>query len=217
VVMLASTLASQAVIYSTNWNGGWDNGNVVPDGSYSGWTDTRTVNSMPAGTLDAVAVTLTLNSGWTGDLFAYLVSDTGFCVLLDQVGGGAAGAGNMTIRLADDGFGTYGGFTGGGSFANIHSYAGGNTSLTTWNPDNDAGGLLPQGGSGSLGSFTAANGTWTLFIADLSGGGVTTVTDWGLQMDIVAVPEVETWIAAALAGAFGAFWVNRQIWGRKKA
>jgi hypothetical protein len=32
-----------------------------------------------------------------------------------------------------------------------------------------------------------------------------------LQMDIVAVPEVETWIAAALAGMFGAFWLNRQI------
>jgi len=37
-----------------------------------------------------------------------------------------------------------------------------------------------------------------------------------LQMDIVAVPEVETWVAAALAGAFGAFWLNRQIWGGVK-
>jgi hypothetical protein len=55
-----------------------------------------------------------------------------------------------------------------------------------------------------------------LFIADLSGGGVSTVQSWGLQMDIVAVPEVETWVAAALAGAFGAFWLNRQIWGGKR-
>jgi subtilisin-like proprotein convertase family protein len=60
------------------------------------------------------------------------------------------------------------------------------------------------------------NGTWSLFIADLNGGGVTSVQSWGLQMDIVAVPEVESWMAAALAGAFGAFWVNRQIWGPKK-
>jgi subtilisin-like proprotein convertase family protein len=59
---------------------------------------------------------------------------------------------------------------------------------------------------------TSPNGTWSLFIADLSGGGVSTVQSWGLQMDIVAVPEVETWVAAALAGAFGAFWLNRQIW-----
>ena len=31
-----------------------------------------------------------------------------------------------------------------------------------------------------------------------------------------AVPEVETWVAAALAGAFGAFWLNRQIWGESR-
>jgi hypothetical protein len=36
-------------------------------------------------------------------------------------------------------------------------------------------------------------------------------------MDIVAVPEVETWGAAALAGAFGAFWLNRQMFSRKSA
>jgi hypothetical protein len=30
------------------------------------------------------------------------------------------------------------------------------------------------------------------------------------------VPEVETWVAAALAGMFGAYWLNRQIWGPKK-
>jgi hypothetical protein len=33
----------------------------------------------------------------------------------------------------------------------------------------------------------------------------------------VAVPEVETWVAAALAGLFGAYWVNRQVLGRKNA
>jgi subtilisin-like proprotein convertase family protein len=73
---------------------------------------------------------------------------------------------------------------------------------------------MTDNSSGSLGSFltTSPNGTWTFFLADLSGGGITTVQNWGLQMDIVAVPEVDTWIAAALAGAFGAFWLNRQIW-----
>jgi len=57
------------------------------------------------------------------------------------------------------------------------------------------------------------NSTWSLFIADTSGGGVSTVQSWGLQMDIVAVPEVETWMAAALVGVFGAFWLNRQFRG----
>jgi len=33
----------------------------------------------------------------------------------------------------------------------------------------------------------------------------------------VAVPEAETWVAAALAGMFGAFWLNRQVLGTKHA
>ena len=84
---------------------------------------------------------------------------------------------------------------------------------------NESGQLLGEWSAHSgLGSFLGLdpNGSWSLFIADYSGGGVTTVQSWGLQMDIVAVPEVETWVAAALAGAFGAFWLNRQIWGRKQ-
>ncbi len=60
------------------------------------------------------------------------------------------------------------------------------------------------------------NGTWTLFLADTSAGGVSTLQNWQLSMDIVAVPELETWIAAALAGVFGAFWLNRQIWAGVK-
>jgi hypothetical protein len=84
----------------------------------------------------------------------------------------------------------------------------------TWLPDAANAGVLTAANSGSLPSFDGLNpnSTWTLFIADLSGGGVSTVQNWGLQMDIVAVPEVETWVAAALAGAFGAFWLHRQVW-----
>ena len=204
VAVLASTLASQAVFYTTNWNSGFVNGTTVPDNNFSGWTDSRTLDAAPAGTITSLAVDLSLGSGWTGDLYAYLVNGSGFVVLLDRMGGGATGAGTLNVTLADDGF------NGGGDFANIH--LAGASATGTFNPDNSA----ITSGSGSLGSFTATSGTWTLFIADLSGGGVTTVQDWGLQMDIVAVPEVETWIAAALAGAFGAFWLNRQIWGGVK-
>ena len=66
-------------------------------------------------------------------------------------------------------------------------------------------------GEEPFGPFAKLVATWSLFIADTSGGGISTVQSWGLQLDVVAVPEVETWIAAALAGMFGAFWVNRQI------
>jgi hypothetical protein len=124
-------------------------------------------------------------------------------VLLDHVG--APGLpygysdGGMNVTLADSG--TAFGVTQG----NIHS-GGGGALAGLYNPDNT---------SGSLMSFLGVDpdGTWTLFIADTSSGGLTTVQSWGLQIDIVAVPEVEAWIAAAFAGAFGAFWLNRQIWG----
>ncbi len=208
--ILTWAINTEAVIYSTNWSGGFVNGTTIPDNNLSGWSDTRNVSTMPAGTLMGVAVDIHVASGWAGDLYAYLVHSSGFAVLLDRVGSPGLpfgyGAGNLNITLADDGFN-------GGTYNGIHTYGGGNTSLTTWNPDNSGTTSSP----GSLGSFlsTSPNGTWSLFVADLSSGGVTTVQNWGLQMDIVAVPEVETWVAAALAGAFGAFWLNRQIWGRK--
>lgn len=208
---LASTLGAQAVIYSTNWNSGFVNGTTILDNNPSGWTDSRTVSTMPAGTLTAVAVNLELSSGWSGDLYAYLVHSAGFAVLLDRVGtpGQTFGYGtsDLNVTLVDNGTAF------GATLGNIHNFGGAGAASGQWNSDNSA----TTSGSGSLGSFlsTSPNGMWSLFIADLSGGGVTTVQSWGLQLDIVAVPEVESWVAAALAGAFGAFWVNRQIWGRR--
>ena len=200
------TLAAQATLYTTNWSTGFVNGTVVPDNNFSGWSDTRTVGAIPAGTFTSLSVDLQLSGGWNGDLYAYLVHSSGFSVLLDRVGTGVAPGGygygdaGMNVNLAATG-------------TSIHQYGGANvfsaTPTGSWQTDNT---------SGSLGSFlsTNPNGSWSLFIADLSVGGVSTVQSWGLQMDIVAVPEVETWVAAALAGAFGAFWLNRQISTRAK-
>jgi len=202
--VLASVVAANATIYTTNWSSGFANAGVVPDNNFSGWADSRNVTTMPAGTLQSVAVNLQLTGGWNGDLYAYLVHDSGFTVLLDRIGSGPFGDSHagMNVTFVDDGTAF------GATQGDINLYAGVPNQSGLWNPDN-----LGMGG-GSLGSFlsTSPHGTWSLFIADLSVGGVTTVQSWGLQMDIVAVPEVETWIAAALAGAFGAFWVNRQIW-----
>ena len=206
--VLASLVASNATIYTTNWNSGFANAGVVPDNNFSGWSDTRSVSTMPAGTFTGLTVDLQLSGGWNGDLYAYLVHSSGFSVLLDRVGVGVSGVSafgygdaGMNVNLAATG-------------TSIHQYGGNSTFSAaptgSWMTDNT---------SGSLASFlsTSPNGTWSLFIADLSGGGVSTVQSWGLQMDIVAVPEVETWVAAALAGLFGAFWLNRQMFGRKSA
>lgn len=205
---LVSVAGANVTIYTTNWNSGFANAGVVPDNNFSGWSDTRTVGAIPAGTFTSLSVDLQLTGGWNGDLFAYLVHSSGFSVLLDRVGTGVSGVSafgygdvGMNVNLAASG-------------PSIHQY-GGNSTFNgapsgSWQTDNT---------SGSLASFlsTNPNGTWSLFVADLSGGGVSTVQSWGLQMDIVAVPEAETWAAAALAGLFGAFWLNRQISESRKA
>lgn len=201
VTVVGSTLAAHAT-FTVGWTNGQNavsfaNSGVVPDNNYSGWSDSRSVTA-PAGTLQSVAVNLQLTGGWNGDLFAYLVNSSGgFSVLLNQVGPDPYGYADAGMNVTLAGVSTFGTPQG-----NIDSYGGGFIPTGVWNPDPAA----------NLGSFTSANGTWSLFIADLSGGGVSTVQSWGLQMDIVAVPEVETWITAAMAGMFGAFWLNRQIW-----
>ena len=206
--VLVSVVAANATIYTTNWSTGFANSGVVPDNNFSGWSDTRSVSTMPAGTFTGLSVDLQLSGGWNGDLYAYLVHSSGFSVLLDRVGVGVSGVSafgygdaGMNVNLAATG-------------TSIHQYGGNSTFSAA-----PTGSWLTDNTSGSLASFlsTSPNGTWSLFIADLSGGSVSTVQSWGLQMDIVAVPEVETWVAAALAGAFGAFWLNRQMFGRKAA
>jgi hypothetical protein len=207
-----SSLSSPATLYTAGWTNGvnatFANSGIIPDNNLSGWSDTRTVGAIPAGTFTSLSVDLHLTGGWNGDLYAYLVHGTGFSVLLNRVGQGVSGVSafgygdaGMNVNLAASG-------------TNIHQYGGNSTFSAT-----PAGSWMTDNTSGSLASFlsTNPNGTWSLFIADLSAGGVTTVQSWGLQMDIVAVPEVETWVATALAGVFGAFWLKRQAFGRKRA
>ena len=215
ILILTVALAALNASAVFTWNSGMLN-SAIPDNNPNGWVNSANITTAPAGTVQSVAVTLNLSGGWNGDLFAYLVnSGGGFCVLLDRVGMGEFGVGSYGYSgagMTDVTLGATGG--------SIHAYGGGLlTGPATYSVDASET-TLGLGNSGTLASFVGANpnSTWTLFVADLNGGGVTTVSSWGLQMDIVAVPEVETWIAAALAGAFGAFWLNRQIMlGVKKA
>ena len=209
-ILLGLAMAALNAGAALSWNSVTLN-SVVPDNNTNGWVNSTLISGQ-SGTIQggSLQVSLNLTGGWNGDLYAYLVNSSGgFVVLLDRVGTGDVGGfgygdAGMNVTLSAT-----------GENGSIHSY-GGNMVFSgiptgAYTPDSSA----TTTPSGSLSSFVNPNGTWSLFIADLNGGGVTTVQSWGLQMDIVAVPEVETWIAAALAGAFGAFWVNRQIWGSK--
>jgi subtilisin-like proprotein convertase family protein len=202
VTMTVLVLARPAQAnFIENWNSGFNNGGIVPDGSLTGWSDTRSVAGA-VGTITDVNVTLTLSGGWNGDLYAYLVHDSGFAVLLNRVGRTAASpagfeTAGMSVTLDDAAV-----------LGNIHSVTApaGGYRLDGRNISPLSSGALFDSTSPTalLSSFNTLNasGSWTLFIADVSGGDQSLVTSWGL--DIATVPEpaslVEGTVAVLLLG-----------------
>ena len=148
-----------------------------------------------------LSVSLNLSGGWNGDLYAYLVHSSGFAVLLNRVGvtaGNSAGYGASGMNVT---------FSDAGPF-NIHNVPV-PTSGGTYQPDGrNVNPLTPAGTLGTttpstpLSSFNGVdpNGSWTLFIADVSGGDVSTVTSWSL--DIAAVPEPGSIVEGSIAVLF---------------
>jgi subtilisin-like proprotein convertase family protein len=181
VLMLASTTQA-GLIYSpanpVNAN--------IPDGSALGWSGTATASGFLQ-SITAVTVNLNISGGYNGDLYAYLSYGGVLVPLLNRVGvtsGDAFGYGTagMHVTLAD-------------GYTDIHTVEF-PTLNGTYSPDGRN--IDPQSSPGSFdtasrvnfGAFGGLNpnGTWTLFIADLSAGAQSQLVSWTL--DITAeVPE----------------------------
>jgi hypothetical protein len=93
----------------------------------------------------------------------------------------------------------------------------------TWQPDGrlvsplSSGAIIAGAARGNqLGVFDGmdANGTWTLFAADLSPGGISTLTDWSLV--ITTVPEPDSLALIGWCGACGWLW-RKKVRRRKPA
>ena len=162
----------------------------IPDGSSLGLASVINVAS-PIGALTDVNVTLHITNGWNGDLFAYLVHDSGYAVLLNRAGRrlldpyGYEDSG-FHVTLDDQ------------AASDVHRYrfalfgndftplAGPLTNR--WQPDGrtvDPGFVLdtdPR--TAFLGSFNGMNpnGEWALFIEDDATGDVSTLVSWSLQL-----------------------------------
>ena len=202
-------MTSRAETVTTNWTANFANSGVVLDGNLTGWSDTRTIDGI-AGTIADVNVSLTLSGGNNGDLYAYLEHSSGFSVLLNRPGrdsGNSFGYGNpgMTVTFADSAIN-----------GDIHYYGGTGVPSGTYQPDARnisplssaaALSLFDRGNNGAwLNSFTNldVSGTWTLFVADVVGGGSpSTVADWGLTIDYLNVPEPSVVALAGLGLALG--------------
>lgn len=204
LALVAALPIAQATVVDTFRSGTLNT--VIPDGAPTGYTFTRTTTTSDANFINGVDVHLNLSGGFNGDLYGYLVfqasdnSITTTALLLNRVG---------RTGVADPGFST-GGMSvilssGTGLAGNIHDIA--NPANSTFGtrstyyaadtrttlPQGDFTGSTPAGsGLSVFGSYSHdANGTWTLFLADLSGGEVTTLVSWGL--DVSVVPEPATW------------------------
>jgi subtilisin-like proprotein convertase family protein len=143
-----------------------------------------------------VEVSLDIGGGYNGNYYAYLRGPNGgFTVLLNRVGLTAANS----IGFLDTGFNVT--FSDNPANATIDSAtAGGGTVTGTWQPDARSVSPLSSGSvldstppTADLSSFKGLdpNGNWTLFVADVSPGGIGTLEGWGLTVsgNEVTVPE----------------------------
>lgn len=177
---------------------------LVPDASPVGLTESFNVSGL-GGTVTNVQISFDITGGFNGDLYAYLAGPGGgFVVLLNRVGLSGSnpigyGDAGMSVTLAD-----------GASNGDIHAYQnvlnpGGGQLTGTWAPDGrnidpqSAGTVFDTALSTAMfSSFYGANpnGAWTVFIADLSGNGVSTLQD--VTLTIMTVPEPSAWGVFAL-------------------
>jgi len=211
---LAGFLVAVSVSHATLFDYSSSPNVAIPDGSTVGITDSQTVSDIPstingdAASINGVDVTLNISGGYVGDLYGYLVLQSGgtteTAILLNQIGssGGSpwgSTATSMNVTLSDSGTvsindAALGALTSGGTY-NAQG-ADGNTTL------------------GSTFGGDSPDGTWTLFLADTAtGGGTSTLNTWGLNISVV--PEPVTW---ALAGFGLALVAGRLVaWRRSRA
>lgn len=178
---------------------------AIPDGTPLGLTLTTNLTLAGGSLISDLTVSLDISGGYNGDLYAFLSGpDGGFAILLNRVGV----SNNATaFGYGDSGFNVTLSDAAANSIQYYHNYTdpAGGVLLGTWQPEgvniapqSSPATFLTAGQTAMLSSFdgTDANGTWTLFLADLSAGGQSTVVSWSL--DIVTVPEPQTWVLGAV-------------------
>jgi len=195
---------------------------VIPDGNPTGYQSEITTSGLTGNggtSIGSVSVQLNFDhltsDGFIGDLYGYLVfvsadGSTTQSILLNRVGRtDASGFGYESTATSI----TLTGDLGGG-YTDIHgvsTWTSGATYLAdgrTVSPDENFSGSTSTAGLDILNGHNA-NGTWTLFLADFTeGNGTSTLTSWGLTIDVV--PEPTTWALAAFGTIAGVMLVARR-------
>ncbi|MBS0657167.1 MAG: PEP-CTERM sorting domain-containing protein [Verrucomicrobia bacterium] len=202
--LLATAVSAQQVTanYSASPN------LAIPDGSTVGLVSTIQVSGSSILEVTSIQVNLNISGGFNGDYYAYLVhylpngSPAGIVSLLNRSGR----TGSNAFGYGDAGFNVT--FAHGAPNGDIHLYQqisnpAGGVLTGLWQPDGRSADPLSVTDASprtdSLLSFNgfAADGEWSLYLADVSALGTGTFVSWG--MTIVGVPEPGTWAAGGLA------------------
>ena len=197
IAIVAACTSAQATLYDYSFNG---INTLIPDGDPNGYANSQTVPNLGGNETSQIVdvnVQVNITGGYNGDLYGYLVHDSGFAILLNRVGKTA----NNDIGYANTGFNV--------TFddqaaTDIHLYQatsyslnGNGALLGSWKPDgrnvdpDDVLDTSPR--TALLSSFNGLNasGAWTLFLADDSFGDQSTLVSWDLQISVV--PEPIAW------------------------
>jgi subtilisin-like proprotein convertase family protein len=204
LVLLALVQTAVATIVV---NQDWTVNQVLPDNNSSGYAASQTFSGLDASAISQVDVRLNISGGYNGDLYGYLTLQDAFgtytSILLNRVGrtdasGFGYAAAGMNVTLSGDTAQSY---------QNIHdvSVPGTGTYFADGraiNPNGNFSGATSTAGLEVLNGHTA-NGTWTLFLADLSGGDQSTLVSWGLDISVVPEPSVLALTGAGLMAFLG--------------
>lgn len=194
LLLLLLSLTARATTYHYDFNAV---NTVIPDGSPIGLAMSATVSGIPyvnAGNnyiITGVDVRLNISGGYNGDLYGYLLlrsadGSTVLSVLLNRVGRTNA----TSFGYASAGF-NHNTLNGSWAFNNIHNVPipiGGGTYLADGRTNNPNGNFTGAISTAGLNVFNGhnANGTWTLFLADMSSGCASTLVSWGLDISVVS-------------------------------
>jgi hypothetical protein len=201
--MLALALTTHATIVIDQT---WTVNQSIPDANAAGVATSQTFSGLDASAINGVEVSFDITGGYNGDLYGYLVlrdanGNATSALLLNRVGTtggdpfGSDGSGFSHITLSDAGM------------IDIHGVnpGYGNAVATgTYLPDQAAGANSLNAAFGT----STANGTWTLFLADLSSGDQSTLVSWGLTVSVV--PEPVTWALLAFGVAMVVLFIMRR-------